>query len=469
MRKCLPFALVMLFLWSMSCDEETPVSRPESSKITITDIHHEPGMQELLSNIKTGSANGRVSSLEIDGAFFKYEDLDSGILNYTFLLPDNSPDYFENLVLSKYDNGFYGYIYRYITDGIQSTDESFQGTIEQFDLEGQQIGEFHIPFIRDSIHTNGRVQLVNQCVKSIEQNCVTTYKVESVTDYPCHCQYDRKTKLGSVCTFSFNTGMCDDMITEPPAGGGGTYIGSGNGPSPLAGGGGSGNSTVAPKPATKKPIVVYVPENDLYVGDKCVACIENQLKNPCLKMVANKVLDPTLAGTFNNLIQDIFNKNDKVNLILKENDKYDDAFGWTPERPDVSNGIMNITIYLNPKKLAEAPTELTAATIYHEAFHAVILYFDADANFTPTDHHIILYDKYLKLLAEALGKAYPTLPPKDAAGLILSGAVMTGQGSIKAANPELAKLIIARKGFDEAELITILDRYKKRISGTPCK
>ena len=471
MRKCLPFALVMLFVWSISCNEEAPVLKENEPKITITDIDHEPGVQELLSKIKTGSPNGRVSSLEINGAFFKYEDLDSGTLNYTFLLPDDSPDYFENLVLSKYDEGFYGYIYRYIPDGIQSTDESFRGSIEQFDLEGEQIGEFPIPFIRDSIPVNGRVQLLNQCVKSIEQNCVTTYKVESVTDYPCHCQYDRKTKLGSVCTFSFNMDMCDDMIAIPPAGGGGTYVGAGNGPSPLAGGGGSGsggNSTVALKPATKKPIVVYVPENDLYVGDKCVACIENYLKDPCLKMVAKKVLDPTLASMLNRLIQDIFGKNDKVNLTLIDDlNPSLDALGKT-DRPTNKNGVLNIVIHLNQSRLLSRSTEIAAATIYHEAFHALILYYDASSNFTASEHHILIFDTYLELLSNALRKAYPTLPPRDATGLILVGATTDGPGSIKEKNPELAKEIITRKGFNEDELTIIFDRYKKNISGTPC-
>jgi hypothetical protein len=436
----------------------------------MTDIHHEPGVHELLSKVKTGSANGRVSSIDVDGAFFKYEDLDSGILNYTFLLPDDSPDYFENLVLCKYDDGFYGSVYRYIPDGVHSTDGSFQGTIEQFDLEGQQIAEFPIPFMRDSIHAHGRVQMLNQCVKSIEQNCVTTYKVESVTDYPCHCQYDRKTKLGSVCTFSFNMGMCDDMITEPPAGGGGTYVGAGNGPSPLAGGGGSGG-TVAPKPAPKKPIVVYVPENDIYIGDKCVACIENQLRDPCLKMVAKKVLDPAIASKYNTLIQDIFNKNDKVNLIIREGDakdlqdpEYAVANGWA-EPPQSHDGIVDVAIKLNLKNLAGASQEYVASTIYHESFHAIVNYFDRDKWFknTATDDHIAIFGIYLDLIAEGLQKAYPNLSSREAQGLILKGMLKYEKDW-----GELFNKLLIKKGFKTGELEGIERRYKNAVSGTSC-
>jgi hypothetical protein len=469
MRKHIPFAFVMLFLWSISCNEETPVARPDSSRITITDIHHEPGVNALLSKIKTGSANGRVSSLEVDGAFFKYEDLDSGILNYTFSLPDDSPDYFENLVLSKYDDGFYGYIYRYIPDKIQPTPESFRGMIQQFNLEGRQIGEFSVPFSSDTITTSGRTQLINQCVQSIEQVCVTTYEIRTVTDYPCHCQYDRKTVVGQVCTFSFNRGWCDDMTGIPPAGGGGTYVGMGDGPSPRSGSGGY-NGTV--KPVKKNPIVV-APGNDLYVGDKCVACIENQLKDPCLKAVAKKVLNPAIASSYNKLIQDIFNKSDKVNLIIREGDAEDmkipkkkGANGWT-EPVESHNGIVDIIIELNTEKLnSNVSQEYIASTIYHEAFHAIVHYFDKDKWFfanTPTDDHIAIFYTYLDLIASGLQNAYPSLTLREAQGLVLKGMM-----DYKKEWGVLYDKILQKKNITEDQLRDIVRRHSSKISGTFC-
>lgn len=436
----------------------------------MTDIHHEPGVQELLSKVKTGSANGRVSSIDVDGAFFKYEDLDSGILNYTFLLPDDSRDYFENLVLAKYDDGFYGYIYRYIPDKNYTREEPFRGVLQQFDLNGNAIAKFTIPFERDSVSAGGRIQLLNQCVKSIEQNCVTTYEVETVTDYPCHCQYDRKTQVSKICTFSFNMGWCDDMTTTPPTGGGGTYIGMGSGPSPKGGG---GNSTGTTKPTPKKPVVL-LPDNDMYVGDKCVACIENYLKDPCLKMVAKKVLDPAIASKYNNLIQDIFNKNDKVNLIIREGDAEDmkndykkGANGWT-EPVESHNGIVNIIIELNTKKLnSNVSQEYIASTIYHEAFHAIVHYFDKDKWFflqsTPTDDHIAIFYNYLDLIASALQKAYPNLTLREAQGLLLKG-MMKYEKDWDA----LFNKILASKNFTKEQIDIIEKRYESNTSGTSC-
>jgi hypothetical protein len=470
MQKRLPVFFFIFFLWASSCNEETSVLKASQEKIVITDLDHEPIAKDLLLKLQSNASNGRVNNLEIKGAFFKYEDLDSGILNYTFPLPNESPDYFENMVLSKYTDGFYGFIYRYIPDESYIKDESFRGTLQQFDLEENLIGEFSIPFKQDSIYKRGRTQMVNQCVKSIEQNCVTTYKVETVTDYPCHCQYDRKTQLSSVCTFSFNVGMCDDMIAVPPAGGGGTYVAMGNGPSPKAGGSG-GNTTGTIKPKTK-PVVIIVPENDLYVGDKCVACIENQLKNPCLKIAANKVLNPATASKYNKLIQDIFNKNDKVNLILKEGTAEDiekkpelnNTYGWT-EPIELHNGIVDVTIKLHPQNLSNTSQEFIAATVCHEAFHAIVHYFDRDEWFknTPTEDHIAIFSTYLDLVAEGLQSAYPNLNSREAQGLILKGML-----DYKKQWGELFNIILKKKGFTEGQVDEIKKRYKNGISGTSC-
>ncbi|SKC78975.1 type III secretion system effector protein [Ohtaekwangia koreensis] len=469
MKKHLAVFFIILFLWASSCNEETPVSKTSQEKIVVTDLDHEPIAKDLLSKLQGRASNGRINSLEIKDAFFKYENPDSGVLNYTFPLPYESPDYFENMILSKYDDGFYGFIYRYIPDESYIKGESFRGTLQQFDLEENLIGEFSIPFKQDSIYKSGRTQMVNQCVKSIEQNCVTTYKVETVTDYPCHCQYDRKTQLSSVCTFSFNMGMCDDMIAVPPAGGGGTYVATGSGPSPKAGG---GNTTGTTKPKTK-PVVIVVPENDLYVGDECVACIENLLKNPCLKMVAKKVLNPALASSYNKLIQDMFNKNDKVNLIIREGDAEDMkipekkmANGWT-EPVESHNGIVDVIIELNTENLNENDSqEYIASVIYHEAFHAIVHYFDKDKWFsenTPTDDHVAIFYTYLDLIASGLQKAYPNLTLREAQGLILKGMM-----AYEKQWGDLFNKILDKKNFTKEQIDTIVRRYENKTSGTSC-
>ncbi len=470
MQKRLPVFFAILFLWASSCNEETPVSKTSREKIIVTDLDHEPIAKDLLSKLQGKASNGRISSLEIKDAFFKYEDPDSGVLNYTFPLPDKSPEYFENMILSKYDDGFYGFIYRYIPDENYIKGESFRGTLQQFDLEENLIGEFTIPFEQDSIYAGGRTQLLNQCVQSIEQKCVTTYKVETVTDYPCHCQYDRRTQLSSVCTFSFNMGMCDDMTTAPP-GGGGTYVAMGSGPSPKAGGGGSGgNTTGTIKPKTN-PVVIVVPENDLYVGDKCVACIENLLKNPCLKMVAKKVLNPALASTFNNLIQDIFNKNDKVNLIIKEGSLTKDAAIGSTNPAAIENGIMSVTVTLDPTKLAQSSQERIASVIYHECFHAIVNSL-SNNSYSGDEQHIVMFTNKLDLLAQALAAVYPAMSLGDAKGMILVGLIakdggMSPEGD-KWPTPFVDK-VLSYSHFTRSQIDIIFKRYETfHTSGTAC-
>ncbi len=393
-----------------------------------------------------------MSSLEINGAFFKYEDLDSGTLNYTFLLPDDSPDYFENLVLSKYDEGFYGYIYRYIPDGTLSTDESFRGVLQQFDLNGNEIGQISVPFTQDSIYQGGRTERKILCAKSIDQFCRTTYKVITVTDYPCHCQYDRTTIEGRICTISVNMGMCDNSAY------GGSYLDGGS--SNLSGSGGTASGS-----GGNGAVVIAPDKNQPYFKETCVHCIDNQLKNPCLKKVANKVLNPQVASTFNRLIHDIFSKDDKVNLILIDDiNPVLTKLGET-DPPKEKNGILNITIHLNPGKLSVGSEELAASTIYHEAFHAIVLYLDNENIFkySPTEHHVAIFTNYLDLLGAGLNKAYPTLSPKDAKGLILKGMTVYA-----ATWGELYNKILARSGLKESEIKTIEDRYRTGISGTRC-
>ena len=369
MQKYLPIALSILLVFSFSCDyDETKLQQATTEKkITITNLEHEPAVKELLSKVQGSSANGRISSLEITDAFFKYSEPDSGILNYTFRLPDDSPDYFENLVLSQYEDGFYGFIYRYIPAGPYIAGDSFKGTFQQYNLTGDLIREFTIPTAQDSAAAGGRVQLLNQCVKSIEQTCTTTYNVETRTDYPCHCQYDHKTVVSSVCTFSFNRGWCDDMIAEPPAGGGGTYLG-GSDATPRSGGPG-GTSTSTPKPVKKNPVVV-VPEpgfDDITF---------NNVKSPCLVSVIKNLMREDFKNKINQDAKYWFidaeqaqNLNFKeVDEIFKENKPVQ---AQTSSAYPTKNSTEDIDIRLNSSTLPGTSELFQIVAIYHETMHAI--------------------------------------------------------------------------------------------------
>jgi hypothetical protein len=372
MQKYLPTALSILLLWSSSCDhDETKLQQVASEKkITITDLEHEPAVKDLLLKVQGSSANGRISSLEISDAFFKYSEPDSGILNYTFRLPDDSPDYFENLVLSQYEDGFYGFIYRYIPDGPYLAGDSFKGTFQQYNLAGELIREFTLPAAQDSAASGGRTQLINQCVKSIDQTCTTIYEVENRTDYPCHCQYDHKTVVSSVCTFSFNRGWCDDMIAEPPTGGGGTYVGASDA-KPRSGGPGGSTGTTTPKPVKKNPVVV-VPEpgfDDITF---------NNVKSPCLVSVIKNLMRKDFKTKINHLAMTNF-----VEMCIAVNLDFNEAINIKNEKGQISHaatspvfsvdseGNTHVTINLNSSTLPGTSELFQIITIYHESIHGI--------------------------------------------------------------------------------------------------
>jgi hypothetical protein len=368
MQKYLSIALSIVLLWISSCDhDETKLQQAATEKkITITDLEHEPVVKELLSKVQGSSANGRISNLEITDAFFKYSEPDSGILNYTFRLPDDSPDYFENLVLSQYEDGFYGFIYRYIPDGPYIAGNSFKGILQQYNLAGELIREITIPTAQDSAAAGGRAQLMNQCV-SIEQTCTTIYEVETRTDYPCHCQYDHKTEVSSVCTFSFNRGWCDDMIAVSPAGGGGTYVGSSDA-APRSGG--LGGNTSAPKPV-KNPVVV-VPEpgfDDITF---------NNVKSPCLVRVIKNLMRKDFKNKINHLAMTKF-----VEMGVAVNLDFNEAINIKNEKGQISHaatspvfsvdseGNTHVTINLNSSTLPGTSELFQIITIYHESVHGI--------------------------------------------------------------------------------------------------
>lgn len=406
MRKQLPIVAVVLLLWNSACNsDESGVTQVQpQNKITLTDLDHEPAAKELISKLQSKAANGRVSTIEVTDAFFKYEDLDSGILNYTFKLPDDSPDYFENLVLSRYDDGFYGFIYRYIPKESYIPGSDFEGILQLYNLEGGLIQELQIPFSNDSISANGRTQLLNQCVRSVEQTCVTTYEVETVTDYPCHCQYDRRTQVSKICTFSFNMGWCDDMIAIPPAGGGGTYIGASDA-TPRSGG--SGGSTSTPKPVKKNPVVVIVPEpgfDDITFNNVKSPCLVSVIKNLMRKDFKNKInqnakywfVDAEQAQNLN------FKE---VNTILT--DIKEPIQAQTSSAYSTPNKIQYIDILLNSSTLPGTSEMFQIVAIYHETMHAVLNMNTNYRELSPKEkHEYMASPSKTQFMIDALAEVY---------------------------------------------------------------
>ena len=100
-----------------------------------------------------------------------------------------------------------------------------------------------------------------------------------------------------------------------------------------------------------------------------------------------------------------------------------DVAGSTP-LPVENDGVLNITINLNPNLLANSSYEFIAATVYHEAFHAIIHYFDSNnwffqSNTTPSDQHLMMFTSSLDRITNGLTAVFPSLSATEAKSLML--------------------------------------------------
>jgi hypothetical protein len=219
---------ILLGLLLFSCQQQE-IDSPKLLKkgIVKTSVDNDPLALSLIDQVfKNYSApkknfNQREGELSESTTFgtiftdslFKYVDDENDILNYTFLLADDSPFYFENLVISKLDGWYYGFIHRFIPDETNKNGEPFRGLIQRYNLKRELIGEFKLPFSKQADGNGGRVELVSYCVKSIEIKCTTQYEVSTATGLVL------PGTLSTVCTTDFVYGWCDDGNNTPGGGG----------------------------------------------------------------------------------------------------------------------------------------------------------------------------------------------------------------------------------------------------------
>ena len=192
--------------------------------------------------------------------------------------------------------------------------------------------------------------------------------------------------------------------------------------------------------------------------------IINNLKNPCLKAAADKVLSPSLNKTFNKLIQGVFGKNDKVNLILVEGET-NGNLGKTQASQDGS--IINVTTTLDPNVFVGASQEYIASTIIHEAFHGIRrVYYQ---NYLMD--HFVMFNTSLLDLSASLKAAFPSLSDADATDLILKG-ILALDLSVNPINgefsPAVVDQVIGHAGSTRSRIANTVQRFSTTSSGTPC-
>ena len=207
--------VVLLFMAAIACENKNADPLPQKSKIELTNLQHEPIAESLISSVTNSFAGGRTSGTlstsfgEVDISFLmKYQDPASDILNYSFRVKDASDEYFDNLVFSKIDTAYYGFILRYIKAKDLQEGEAFRGTIQRFNLKGDLIGQNTLPATAPSPAPGGRVQLIEPCIKRVEVSCSNTSDITYTIDH-ASLTYTRYADVSVTCTTNFVYGWCD--------------------------------------------------------------------------------------------------------------------------------------------------------------------------------------------------------------------------------------------------------------------
>nr|WP_294943979.1 hypothetical protein [uncultured Mucilaginibacter sp.] len=259
--------------------------------------------------------------------------------------------------------------------------------------------------------------------------------------------------------------------------------GTGSGTTPtggVTGGGGGGSSTPPPPPrcptgaavaSVKGKIIINVLEGGGTGGGTSTPCtvvvpppppiLNNNLQNPCLKSVLNKLTQGSnLNGKIATIIHDVFQTNDKVNLTFEEYTNAGDGTAQT-SIPTITNGIFNETIKLNLAQLGNSSQEFSATIMVHETLHAYLNY---NSNLkTQLSQHIEMANKYVDDMRGVLQQVFPSLTNDDANAIILNGL-----GDIYQQKPSYWNQLLTKYNTDNVSIQVLADAFKKGIYGTKC-
>lgn len=254
------FLLVFILVFVFSCEKDEPIKLTSNVGILITNAEHDNQAKQLLENAGFLSSHAKIKNSPAIAEIYKFFDTEHDVVNYSMLLPDTSSRYFENLVLSKIGNDFYGFVLRYVYTENYQPGVGFQGTIQRYDLSGELIDEQIITSAgseRQSSNTRAKTNYMYQCVTGYQVECTVTYEVSSATGRPLPESVSKK------CVNKATYGWCGDNagpLPHPTADGGwGTYIPSSSGSGPITPGPFPDNpdaNGIVPTLNNKSPIVI---------------------------------------------------------------------------------------------------------------------------------------------------------------------------------------------------------------------
>lgn len=232
MKKLISLLLILCALVT-SCEQNelTDISSNSETKgIVLTDTRHDSQAHALLKHALRPGGSARVNTTEVVDVY-KYFDLENDNISYSIALNDTSDLYFENLIVSKIGNDFYGFILRYVYSPDHDFGDDFEGTIERYNLDGDLIGTQQIPVAKEINDNSAKTLGLYSCVAGYTVACHNEYQISTATGRPI------PETLTTICVNTAVYGWCGDNAGPMPSPwentGWGTYIPtSGSGTSP---------------------------------------------------------------------------------------------------------------------------------------------------------------------------------------------------------------------------------------------
>lgn len=146
------------------------------------------------------------------------------------------------------------------------------------------------------------------------------------------------------------------------------------------------------------------------------------LTDPCLKQLVQKLSgNGALSNEISDILQNVFNKNNSVNISFIQNNYINDGYG----HPDFGqtthlSDFNNIQVTLNPKALTNSSMEFKTQVIMHEILHGYLINYYNEQQTSNTDNSALL-NSYVKKMAKSLNAVYPQMSPEACLSLSLKG------------------------------------------------
>ena len=264
------------------------------------------------------------------------------------------------------------------------------------------------------------------------------------------------------------------------------------------GGGGGGTSTGSPPPVPPVPCPTSNPGSDPGTGLKSVRpivvntaptpinnpggggggfpppvppgpcevtlTVTNNVTDPCIKDVVDKLIAKGLTGKIADIIQNVFNSSDKVNLTFQQiDDPNADPAKTNPPIFDTKTGLYNETTNMNLAKLKVASQEYSTIVTIHEIIHA---YLNQNINLRDQQflQHQEMAAKYVDDMRTFTQQIFPSMNADDANAIILNGL-----GDVFQQKPSYWNDLLAKYKTDNATIQIVSNNYKTAKSyGTHC-